>query len=63
MMIEVIAKRRVRFEGAQYAKGDRVPMPLQQFQDLEPTGLFERAPKVESETTAPITKPKGKTAR
>jgi hypothetical protein len=44
MMIDTIAKRRTHLNGTTYAKGDKVPMPLQQFNDLEPTGRFERAP-------------------
>lgn len=43
-MIDTIAKRRMTLNGTKYAKGDKVQMPLQQFQDLEPTGLVERAP-------------------
>lgn len=43
-MIDAIATRWTNFQGKLYAKGDPVKMPLQQFQDLEPTGIFERAP-------------------
>lgn len=43
-MIETIATRRTSLNGKPIAKGEKVPMPLQQFQDLESTGLFERAP-------------------
>ena len=43
-MIDTIATRRVTFNGTTYQKGDTVPMPLAQFNDLEPTGRFERAP-------------------
>jgi len=44
-MIDTIAKRAFNLNGSDYAEGAKVPMPLQQFQDLEPTGLVERAPK------------------
>lgn len=43
MMIDAIALRRMKLNGKEYAKGDKVPMPLQQFNDLEPTGMVERA--------------------
>ncbi|WP_158250635.1 hypothetical protein [Novosphingobium sp. HII-3] len=43
-MIDTIAKRRTTLNGKTYEKGAAVPMPLQQFTDLEPTGRFERAP-------------------
>lgn len=43
-MIDTIAKRRMTLNGKAYQKGETVPMPLQQFNDLEPTGLVERAP-------------------
>jgi hypothetical protein len=43
-MIDTIATRRMTLNGTVYAKGDKVPMPLQQFTDLESTGLVERAP-------------------
>jgi hypothetical protein len=44
MMIDTIAKRRMTLNGKSYPKGAKVPMPLQQFNDLEPTGMVERAP-------------------
>ncbi len=50
-MIDTIAKRRMKLNGKEYAKGDPVPMPLQQFSDLEPTGLVERAPTKKAETS------------
>ena len=53
-MIDTIAKRRVTLNGKTYQKGDTVPMPLQQFNDLESTGRFERAPAPKS---APKRKP------
>ncbi|WP_257540655.1 hypothetical protein [Sphingobium sp. CFD-1] len=43
-MIDTIAKRRMTLNGKTYQKGDKVQMPLQQFNDLEPTGMVERAP-------------------
>ena len=43
-MIDAIAARRLTLDGREYQEGDTVPMPLQQFQDLEPTGLVTRAP-------------------
>ncbi|MBB4858261.1 hypothetical protein HNO88_001580 [Novosphingobium chloroacetimidivorans] len=55
-MIDTIAQRRTTLNGKPIAKGDKVPMPLQQFQDLEPTGLFERAP-AEKKTTVAAAKP------
>lgn len=42
-MIEVTAKRRTTLNGKTYEKNATVRMPLQQFNDLEPTGRFERA--------------------
>lgn len=48
-MIDTIATRRITHEGVTYEKGDKVPMPLQQFNDLEPTGMVERAPAEKSE--------------
>jgi len=42
-MIEAIATRRISHDGKSYEKGDKVQMPLQQFNDLEPTGMVERA--------------------
>lgn len=51
MMIDTIAKRTMRLDGKEYAKGDTVPMPLQQFEDLEPTGMVERAPAKKAEPT------------
>lgn len=44
MMIDTIAKRRMTLNGKTYAKGEKVQMPLQQFEDLHPTGMVERAP-------------------
>ncbi len=55
-MIDTIATRRTTLNGTSYAKGEKVPMPLQQFQDFEPTGLFERAP-AEKKASAPAAKP------
>ncbi|GFE73450.1 hypothetical protein [Novosphingobium sp. TCA1] len=53
-MIDAIAKRRTTLNGKTYEKGAVVPMPLQQFTDLEPTGRFERAPaKSKAEPKAP----------
>ena len=43
-MIDTIAKRRVTLNGTTYQKGAKISMPLQQFNDLEPTGMVERAP-------------------
>ena len=43
-MIDTIAKRRVTLNGTTYQKGAKIQMPLQQFNDLEPTGMVERAP-------------------
>lgn len=51
-MIDTIATRRVTLNGKTYAKGDKAPMPLQQFTDLEPTGRFERAPVAKAATKA-----------
>lgn len=51
-MIETIAMRRMTLNGKTYAKGAKVPMPLQQFNDLEPTGMVERAPTAKAETKA-----------
>lgn len=56
-MIEAIATRRVRFADKLYAKGERVSMPLQQFNDFEPTGLFERPPAEKADGKAPATRP------
>lgn len=56
-MIDTIATRRTTFQGKTYQKGDTVPMPLQQFLDLEPTGRFERAP-----APAPASEKPAKTA-
>lgn len=44
-MIDTIATRRLTLNGKTYEKNDTVPMPLQQFEDLEPTGMVKRAPK------------------
>jgi len=41
-MIQAIAVRRLSLNGESYSKGDHVPMTLQQFNDLEPTGLVKR---------------------
>lgn len=61
-MIDTIAKRRVTFEGKQYAKGETVPMPLQQFNELEQTDMFERAPQPKAEPApAPKRKPATRT--
>ena len=63
-MIDTIAKRRMTLNGRTYAKGETVPMPLQQFHDLEPTGLVERAPpKAETETAAKPTRKSKSSAR
>lgn len=43
-MIDTISTRRMTLNGKAYQKGAKVRMPLQQFNDLEPTGLVERAP-------------------
>ncbi|MFC3793679.1 hypothetical protein ACFOPP_09355 [Sphingobium sp. GCM10012300] len=43
-MIETIAKRRITLNGTTHQKGATIQMPLQQFNDLEPTGMVERAP-------------------
>ena len=43
-MTNYIAKRAFNLDGTDYAKGDKVPIPAQQFDDLEPTGFVERAP-------------------
>jgi hypothetical protein len=43
-MIDVIATRRTTLNGKPYEKDEAGKMPLQQFQDLEPTGRFKRAP-------------------
>ena len=43
-MIDAIATRRMTLNDREYQEGETVPMPLQQFQDLEPTGLVTRAP-------------------
>ena len=48
MMIDTIATRRITHEGVTYEKGAKVTMPLQQFNDLEPTGVVERAPAASS---------------
>lgn len=58
-MIKTIAQRRFKLNGIEYAKDAEVPMPLQQFNDLEPTGLVERAPaeKPKPETKSPAKKP------
>ena len=55
-MIDTIAKRRMTLNGKTYAKGDTVPMPLAQFNDLEPTGLIERAPPPKAAPKASETK-------
>ena len=57
-MIDTIAKRRVNFNGTIYQKGATVPMPAQQFNDLQPTGLFARAPKPKAAPKAKATEPK-----
>lgn len=41
-MIDTIATRRITLNGKTYEKDAVVRMPLQQFQDLEPTGAFTR---------------------
>ena len=61
MMIDTIAKRRMTLNGKSYPKGAKVPMPLQQFNDLEPTGMVERAP-VEKRPAKPVPKPAAKKA-
>ncbi|WP_313434365.1 hypothetical protein [Novosphingobium sp.] len=43
-MIDTTATRRTTLNGKTYEKGDTVPMPAQQFKDLEPTGRFTRSP-------------------
>lgn len=56
MMIDTIAKRRTTLNGKTYEKGEKVPMPLQQFTDLEPTGRFERAPAAPKAASKPSSK-------
>jgi len=51
-MIDTIATRRTTLNGKTYEKGDAVPMPAQQFKDLEPTGRFTRAPAAKKTSTA-----------
>lgn len=55
-MIDAIATRSTTLNGITYDKGAIVPMPLQQFEDLEPTGLFERAPAKKAAKPAPTKK-------
>jgi len=55
-MIDAIATRRVNLNGKTYEEGDKARMPLQQFEDLEPTGMFERAP-AEKKVSAKAAKP------
>lgn len=50
-MIDAIAAKAFSLDGTDYAKGDTVKMPLQQFEDLEPTGLVQR-PAVEKKSLA-----------
>ena len=59
MMIDTIATRRITHEGVTYEKGAKVTMPLQQFKDLEPTGVVERAPAASAKVAR---KPRAKTA-
>lgn len=61
MMIDTIAKRRMTLNGKSYPKGAKVPMPLQQFNDLEPTGMVERAPAA-NRAAKPVAKPAAKKA-
>lgn len=60
-MIDTIATRAFSLNGTEYAKGDTLKMPLQQFNDLEPTGLVERVPaekpKAKSESKSTPKKP------
>lgn len=56
MMIDTIAKRRITLNGTTYQKGAKIPMPLQQFNDLEPTGMVERAPTVRKSASKPAAK-------
>jgi hypothetical protein len=51
-MIDTIATRRITLNGKTYEKDAVVRMPLQQFQDLEPTGAFARAPAKKKAATA-----------
>lgn len=55
-MIDTIAKRRVTLNGTTYQKGAKIPMPLQQFNDLEPTGMVERAPAAPKAAAKPAPK-------
>ncbi|EJL21895.1 hypothetical protein [Novosphingobium sp. AP12] len=43
-MIDAIATRRTTLNGKTYEKGDTVPMPAGQFEELKPTGRFKRGP-------------------
>jgi len=64
-MIDTIAKRAFNLNGTDYAQGDKVPMPAQQFDDLEPAGLVERAPaekKAPAKKTASTAKTRSKVA-
>jgi hypothetical protein len=51
-MIDTTATRRTTLNGKTYEKGDTVPMPAQQFKDLELTGRFTRAPAGKKTPTA-----------
>ena len=52
-MIDTTATRRTTLNGKTYEKGDTVPMPAQQFKDLEPTGRFTRGPAAKKTSSAP----------
>lgn len=58
MMIDTISRRARPFtlNGKTYAKGDKVPMPLAQFNELGPDGLgwVERAPAPKPPETKPV---------
>nr|WP_086491268.1 hypothetical protein [Novosphingobium panipatense] len=50
-MIDTIATRRTTLNGKTYEKGDTVPMPAKQFEDLKPTKRFSRAPAAKKVTS------------
>lgn len=59
-MIDAVATRRFTLGDREYQKDDPVRIPLQQFNDLEPTGLVER---MLSEKKAPVKPARKKAAK
>ena len=51
MIDTIVKRRRMTLGNITYQRGDTVPMPLQQFNDLEPTGFVDRKPAPKAKVT------------